>query len=59
MNKVKELREQKGITQEQLSDRTSLRIATISKIENGHTKPHGVTLRAIAQVLGVTVKDLR
>jgi transcriptional regulator with XRE-family HTH domain len=48
--RIRELREAKGLTQQELADRARIRPATLSAMENGHTK--GVdfaTLDRIAQ----------
>ena len=52
--RVKELREGRGWTQVYLCDRANITVATLSRIENGHTK--GIdfeTLDALATALEV------
>ena len=58
MLRLKAIRESKLITQKELSIKTGLTIATISFLENGHTKPRFGTIRILAQVLGVEPSDL-
>jgi len=52
-NKVKELRKEKGITQEELAKQTKISRATLSKLENGNIAQVSiVTLSAILNRLG-------
>lgn len=58
-NKLKEIREHKGISQDLLSQKSSVSRTTISELENGKTKVvTNVTLEKIASALGVSVKDI-
>lgn len=50
MSKLKALREQKNLTQEELSEKSKISVRTIQRIEAG-TEPKGHTLRALAQAL--------
>ena len=50
--KVKELRVQKGLTQEELADRTELSKGFISQLERDLTSPSIATLMDILQALG-------
>ena len=56
--KVKELRVQKGLTQEELADRTELSKGFISQLERDLTSPSIATLMDILQALGTDLKDL-
>lgn len=49
--RVKELRVTKGISQQELAEKSGLSIRTIQRIENNETAPHGDTLRRIFEVL--------
>ena len=49
--KVKELRVQKGLTQEELADRTELSKGFISQLERDLTSPSIATLMDILQAL--------
>lgn len=51
-NKLKELRIQKGLTQEELADRCELSKGFISQVENNLTSPSIATLIDILQSLG-------
>lgn len=50
---IKELRIKKGLTQEELADKTELSTRTIQRIENGEVAPRAYTLQMIAKVLEV------
>ena len=50
---IKELRIKKGMTQEELADKTELSARTIQRIENGEVDPRAYTLQMIAQALEV------
>ena len=56
-NKIKELRTQKGLTQEELADRCELSKGFISQLENDVTSPSIATLVDILQCLGTNLKD--
>lgn len=55
--KIKELRIQKGLTQEELADRTELSKGFISQFERDLTSPSIATLIDILQALGTGLKD--
>lgn len=56
-NKIKELRNLKGLTQEELADRCELSKGFISQLENDLTSPSIATLMDILQCLGTNLKD--
>ena len=56
-NKIKDLRVQKGLTQEELADRAELSKGFISQLERDLTSPSIATLIDLLQVLGTTPKD--
>ncbi len=56
--KIKNLRNRKGFTQEQLSEESKLSLRTIQRIEKGESIPRGDTLVKLTQALGVTPDDL-
>lgn len=56
-NKLKELRIQKGLTQEELADRCELSKGFISQLERDLTSPSIATLMDILQSLGTDLKD--
>ena len=57
-NKLKSLRTQKGLTQEQLADATELSIDSISNMERGIFGPRFNNLEKIATALNVEVVRL-
>lgn len=56
--RIRELREQAGLTQAQLASRTSLGRVTLTRIEGGEQSPRFSTLSAIARALDVPVERL-
>ena len=50
---IKELRVKKGMTQEDLAEKTELSARTIQRIENGEVDPRAYTLQMIAKALDV------
>jgi transcriptional regulator with XRE-family HTH domain len=58
MSKLKTVREQKNLTQEELSEKSKISVRTIQRIEAG-TEPKGHTLRALAQALGIEEASLQ
>lgn len=55
-NKIKELRVQKGLTQEELADRSELSKGFISQVERNLTSPSIATLMDILQCLGTDLE---
>ena len=57
--KVKDLREKKGMNQQQVADTSGITQATISRIESGEIKQlKSEKLKGLAEALGVTVDYL-
>jgi transcriptional regulator with XRE-family HTH domain len=56
--RIIQLRNQMGMTQRDLSERTGLAGSYLSRIENRHLEPRPRTLRKIAAALGVPMSDL-
>jgi len=56
--RIQELRKQKGMTQEDLAEKTGLSVRTIQRIESGEVDPRSYTLNQIAEALGVDITDL-
>ena len=50
---IKDLRIKKGMTQEELADKTEVSSRTIQRIENGEVDPRSYTLQMIAKALEV------
>lgn len=55
---LKELREQRRITQEQLAFDAGITASALSRIERGLTSPGWPTVRRIARALGLTIVEL-
>jgi len=58
MSKLKEIREELNLTQEELSEKSSISIRTIQRIEAG-TEPKGQTLKILSKSLGIKENELR
>ena len=56
--RVKELRNQKGMSQELLAEASGLSLRTIQRIENGETNPAGDTLQRLSAALNVNPDEL-
>ena len=50
---LRQLRENKFISQEDLARKSGVAAATINRLENGHHKPRFATIRKLAKALGV------
>nr|MBC7612859.1 helix-turn-helix transcriptional regulator [Pseudopedobacter sp.] len=57
MSKLKHIREQQNLTQEELSEKSGVSVRTIQRIE-AEKDPKGYTLRVLAETLGVQQKEL-
>jgi transcriptional regulator with XRE-family HTH domain len=55
---VRELRQKKGLTQEDLAAKTDISIRTIQRIESGEVDPRAYTLQSIAAALEVDFEML-
>ena len=56
--RIKEIRNRKGLSQEELSEASGLSLRTIQRIENGETTPHGDSLRKLAIALQVSPDEI-
>jgi transcriptional regulator with XRE-family HTH domain len=56
--KLRETRKRKLLTQEQLSERSGVGIATIVRIERNQVEPRGSTIRKLAEALSVDPHEL-
>ena len=57
-NRLKELRQQKGLTQAEVAMQAAINTNTYAKIERGEQAATVVMLEKIAQVLGVEMRDI-
>lgn len=55
---VRKLREQNGMTQEDLATRSGTTLGTISRLESARSAPAWATVRAVAKALGVSLARL-
>lgn len=56
--KIREIRVQKGITQQMLADACDMEIPNLSRIENGRTNPTVRTLFKLCQALDFPMQEL-
>ncbi|MFA5467260.1 MAG: cupin domain-containing protein [Candidatus Izemoplasmatales bacterium] len=56
-NKIRELRLENGLTQEELADRSELTKGFISQLERGHANPSIATLQDILEALGTNLAE--
>lgn len=57
-SRIRQIRKQKGMTQQHLSTASEIEKANLSRIESGMTNPTVLTLHKICNAFGVTVVDL-
>lgn len=57
-DRLKSLRIDAGLTQEQLAQRIGVKKQNISRYENGRVEPNIRTAKRIAEALGVTLEDI-
>lgn len=59
MNRLKELRKEKGLTLDEIQSEIGINRGTYNNYENGKTKPKPETWQALADFFGVSVPYLR
>lgn len=57
MSKLKQIREQKNLTQEELSEKSGISVRTIQRIESG-IAPKGHTLKTLSKALEIQENEL-
>lgn len=57
-SRIKQLRNQRALSQEALAEESGLSLRTIQRIENGSSNPTGDTLKKLAQALNVSPDEL-
>lgn len=57
-HRIKEFRNRKGFSQEELSEQSGLSLRTIQRIENAETEPRGDSLQRLAKALEVSPDEL-
>jgi len=55
---IRQLREERGMTQEALAQDAGVTVGHMSMIERGHSNPTWATVKAIAAGLGVSMVEL-
>lgn len=58
-DKIKTARLNLGLTQEELADQIQISAKTIQRIESGKVNPRAFTLRALSEVLQVSLEELK
>lgn len=58
VNKLREIRKRKGMTQEALSKAANIHRITIAKYETGRARPTLESAEKLAAALGVTIDEL-
>ncbi|PZF71586.1 helix-turn-helix domain-containing protein [Taibaiella soli] len=57
-NKIKKLRIQSGLTQQEMADKLNMHLKTWQKVENGFTKLDIDRLKEIAEIFDVNIEEL-
>lgn len=57
-NKIKNIRKQKGLSQEELAESAKVNLRTIQRIENNENEPRGKTLHLICEALNLNTEDI-
>lgn len=57
-NQIIAYRESKGLSQEELAEKSSINLRTIKRIENGENNPRNSTLKLLCDALEIDIKDL-
>ena len=58
MKNLRDYRLSAGLTQEELAEKANIRVATLSSLENGKSKPHRATLNKLASALNIDSDNL-
>lgn len=58
LTRLRDVRQRKALTQQQLADRAGVNRVTIARIEGGEDEPFPTTVRKVADALGVEPSDL-
>ncbi|WP_292889616.1 helix-turn-helix domain-containing protein [Nonlabens sp.] len=57
-SKIKEIRLKKGMSQEELAEKSQVSLRTIQRIENNENEPRGKTMQLICESLGIPIEEL-
>lgn len=55
---IRQLREERGMTQEALAHAAGVTVGHLSTIERGHSNPTWATVRAVALAVDTSIRDL-
>jgi transcriptional regulator with XRE-family HTH domain len=55
---IRQLREERGMTQETLAQEAGVTVGHMSMIERGHSNPTWATVKGIAKAIGVSMSEL-
>lgn len=55
---IRQLREERGMTQEALAQEAGVTVGHMSMIERGHSNPTWATVKSISRALGVSMIEL-
>ena len=55
---IRQLREQRGLTQEELATHAGMTFGTVSRLESAKSAPAWATVRALIETLGVSFSEL-
>jgi XRE family transcriptional regulator, aerobic/anaerobic benzoate catabolism transcriptional regulator len=55
---IRQLRDERGMTQEALAQEAGVTVGHMSMIERGHSNPTWATVKAVARVLGASMSEL-
>jgi transcriptional regulator with XRE-family HTH domain len=58
LTRLKDVRQRKALTQQQLADRAGVNRVTIARIEGGKDEPFPTTVRKVADALGIDPEEL-
>lgn len=56
--KIREIRNKKGLSQEELAESAKVNLRTIQRIEKNESEPRGKTLNLICEVLNINAEDI-
>lgn len=57
--RIRAFRKLKGLTQQELAERTGISLAVLGAVERGNRRPEEQALLRIADVLGITLQELK
>jgi transcriptional regulator with XRE-family HTH domain len=57
-DKVRRLRDERALTQEELAEKAGITVAALSRIERNSAEPRAKTRRRLAEALGVDPREL-